>query len=186
MEADWSVEIGADLPAIVVPWEGFVDLRHNLGLVSAIVEAAATPDLAQTLIRLNQETSPIFTSKCDLWLLSADEIDPLEFDAEREEAEQGIACYIDMIARNEALFASFAAHESWVRSTTDEMRDASVRQARAEFVVRSSTVNECEGYAVTLYVASCGATETAARSIFRTALETAVTITMKQAATMGE
>lgn len=186
MESDWSVEVGTDLPAIVVPWEGFVDLRREPLLVSSLKEVVDVPVLAQSLITLNQESSPVFTSKCDLWQLSADEIDPLEFDAEREKAERGIACYIDIIVRNEAFFSSFQAHEAWVRSTIEEMRRTSVPQTHAECVVRPSTVNERDGYAVTLYVASCSVTESAAQSIFRTALETAVTITMKQVATAGE
>ena len=186
MEADWSVEVGADLPTIVVPWEGFVDLRRDLLLVSEIEEAVVTPELAQALIKLNQKTSPVFTSKSDLWFLLAEEIDPFECDAAREEAKQGISCYIDIIARNAQLFSSFQAHEVWVRSATQEMCQAKLRQARVEFVIRAAEVDGCEGYAVTLYVASCGATETTARGIFHTALETAVAITMKLAATAGE
>jgi hypothetical protein len=186
MEADWWVEVGADLPTIVVPWEGFVDLRRNPLLINKIEEAVITPELAQALTRLNQKSSPVFTSKCDFWLLSAEEIDPLEFDAEREEVEQGISCYIDIIVGNTQLFSSFQAHETWVRSVTQEIRQAKLRQARVEFVIRAANVAGCEGYAVTLYVASCGDTETVARSVFHTALETAVTITMKLAATTGE
>src|SRR5262249_44571321 len=80
MEADWAVEIGADLPAIIVPWEGSIDLRKELWLAHQLTEAVASPILAQSLIKLNHHASPVFSSKCDLWSLSADEIDPLEFD----------------------------------------------------------------------------------------------------------
>jgi len=186
MEADWSVEIGADLPMIIVPWEGFVDLRRDPLLASRLNETANSPSLAQALIKLNQEASPVFTSKCDLWLLSADEIDPLEFDAKRGDTQQGIACYIDIIARRRSLFASFPAHEAWVRSVTNKMRDVRMPQTHADLVIRPSTVNDRAGYALTLYVASCGATEDVARSIFRVALETASTITMDLSPTVGE
>ena len=186
MEADWSVEIGADLPLIAVPWESFVDLRRDLAAARRLRETAVAPVLAESLIELNQESSPVFTSKCDFWLLTTDEIDPLEFDAAREDACQGVACYIDIIPRSMALFASFAAQEVWVRSAVDEMRTMHVQQARAELVIRSSAVDEREGYALTLYVASCGRSEDSACEIFHGALKAAAAITMKQAAIAGE
>src|SRR5215813_14442400 len=74
VEADWSVEIGADLPLIAVPWEGFVDLRRDLAAAHELRETTAAPMLGEALIDLNQEASPVFTSKCDFWLLTADEI----------------------------------------------------------------------------------------------------------------
>lgn len=186
MEADWSVEVGADLPMIAVPWEGFVDLRRGFSSISEIHEAFATPELAQALIRLNRESSRVFTSKCDVWALTADEIDPLEFDAEKKNAEQGIACYIDMILRDQVIGASFKAHEQWVRSASTELRRTELPQARVELVVRPANVDANSGFGITLYVAACGADAVAATSIFQTALDTSVAITMKQAATTGE
>lgn len=186
MEADWSVEVGPDLPSIVVPWDGFVDLRRDPQLASALIEAVSCSILAQSLIRLNQEDSPVFTSKCDQWLLSRDEIDPLEFDAERKNAERGIACYIDIVAHNRALFTSFQDHEAWVRSTTRAIRQTKLAQARVEWVIRAAEVDARGGFAITLYVASSGASQDAAEAVFQPALETAVTITMKQAAATGE
>ena len=186
MDADWSVEVGPDLPSIVVPWEGFVDLRRDPRLASGFIEAAGCSMLAQSLIRLNQEDSPVFTSKCDHWLLSRDEIDPLEFDAERKNAERGIACYIDIVARNQTFFTSFQDHEAWVRSTTSAIRQTKLAQARVEWVIRAAEVDARGGFAITLYVASSGASQAAAETVFQPALETAVTITMKQAAATGE
>jgi hypothetical protein len=186
MEADWSVEIGVDLPTIVVPWEDFIDLRCQPSLAHDLQETAASPGLAESLVRLNQETSPVFTSKCDLWTLSADEIDPLEFDAAREEAEQGVACYVDILARNEALFSDFRRHESWVRASTSVLRKIKLPQSRTELVIRPGLVNRCGGFAITLYIAACGRTADAAQNVFHTALEAAAAVTMKQAAIAGE
>jgi hypothetical protein len=186
MEADWSVEIGAGLPMIVVPWEGFVDLRVEPAAALQLPEVAAMPALAQALMQLNQESSPVFTSKCDFWTLTADEIDPLEFDATPENATQGIACYIDIISRHESRFASFPAHEALARTFVGELRKVELYQARVELVIRPLTVDKHEGFAFTLYVAACGPTEDAARTIFHKALESTATITMKKAATTGE
>lgn len=183
MEADWSAEIGTNLPVIAVPWEGFVDLRRSPQMASVLPETAVSPILAQWLITLNQEASLVFTSKCDTWALTANEIDPLEFDAAGEDVTEGLACYIDIIARKALLFASFPAHEIWVRSAANEMGQIKLRQARAELVIRKAIVNELDGYAVTLYVAASGVTEDAVRNIFDIALETAAMITMKLATT---
>jgi hypothetical protein len=181
MEADWSVEIGADLPVIAVPWEGFIDLRHTASLANSLEETVAAPALARALTTLNAGISPVFTSKCDLWLLTPDDIDPLEFGAGREQAQQGIACYIDIVARDARAFASFAVHEAWVRAATAELREVELPQARIEYVVRASSVDDHEGFAVTLYTAACAATEADVKSIFHDALETATAITIRQA-----
>lgn len=192
MEADWSVEVGNNLPVIVVPWDGFVDLRLNLDAVDKVVEVANNRALAEALIELNATDSPVFTSKCDLWLLSEGEIDAFEFDASREEARQGIACYIDIIAHDPALFASFATHESWVRHATLALRAHLQSQARAEFVIRPALhigeekANAQDGFAITLYVSACASTEIAAESIFQAALQTATAFTIKKVATAGE
>jgi hypothetical protein len=181
MEADWSVEIGADLPVIAVPWEGFIDLRRAPSLANSLEETATAPALAQALGTLNAATSPVFTSKCDLWLLTPDDIDPLEFGASREQAQQGIACYIDVVARDAGVFASFAAHEAWVRAATAELCAIELPQARLDYVVRASSVDDFEGFAVTLYAAACAVTEADVKSIFHDALETATAITIRQA-----
>jgi hypothetical protein len=186
MEADWSVEIGADLPMIVVPWASFIDLRLEPAAAYHLQEAVAIPALAQALTQLNQEPSAIFTSKCDFWPIGTSEIDPLEFAATPENAKHGIACYIDIIARDESLFTSFPAHEVLARSIVDELRGVELTQGRVELVIRPAIVDEHEGFAFTLYVAACGLTEDAARAIFKSALEAATPITMKQAATAGE
>jgi hypothetical protein len=186
VEADWSVEVGADLPTIDVPWEGFIDLRREPALLSNLDEAASCATLAQVLVMLNHGDSPVFTSKCDHWRLAENEIDPLEFDAAEEEAMVGVACYVDIIARRESLFISFAAHETWVRRATQEMREIKVRGSHVDLVVRPATVDEKGGYALTLYVASCGSSENDAHSIFPLALNKAATITMNSAATAGE
>lgn len=192
MEADWSVEVGSDLPVIVVPWDGFVDLRLHLDAVDKIAEVANNRALAEALIKLNATDSPVFTSKCDLWSLAEDEIDVFEFDASREEAQQGIACYIDIIAHSPALFASFAMHETWVRHATFALRAHLQPQARAEFVIRPALyirdekANAQDGFAITLYVSACAATEIAAKSIFQAALQTTTAFTIKESAVAGE
>jgi hypothetical protein len=186
VEADWSVEIGADLPIVAVPWEGFVDLRREPLLAQSLAETTTAPALAQMLVKLNAAAAPVFTSKCDLWTLAADDIDPLEFEASREDAQVGTACYIDVIARDPTIFASFTLHEAWVRAATAELREMVLSQARVELVVREALVDDLEGFAVTLYTAACSSKEAGVQSTFRDALEAAAAITIKRAAAAGE
>jgi hypothetical protein len=185
VEADWSVEIGAGLPVISVPWEGFIDLHRNPSRIREIAEVVSHPVLAHALEILNAASSPVFTSKCDCWPLPADEIDPLEFDAGREEAQQGVGCYIDVVAQKPSLFASFTAHEEWVRTATHRLRTLPQRQARADLVVRRAFVDEQEGCGITLYVAACAASEAGACVVLQTALDHAIAATI-ESATTGE
>jgi hypothetical protein len=192
MEADWSVEVGSDLPVVTVPWEGFVDLRRVPEAVRRIAEAGNHTALAEALIRLNAPESPVFTSKCDYWEINADEIDPFEFEAASEEALQGIGCYVDLLARDPQFYASFSMHEDWVRRAALALRQHRQACARIEFVVRPAIQKEMEtdslleGFAITLYVSSCGADEDTAKRMFQAALEAATTVTIKTAPIAGE
>src|SRR5271156_6145728 len=122
MEADWAVEVGADLPSIDVPWEGFVDLRRNPDAVVDIEEAIGYSALRQALIALNSSDSPVFTSKCDVWTLAASKIDPDEFGAQAADATTGCASYIDMVLRDRERLSSFDFQERQVRDLALQMR----------------------------------------------------------------
>ncbi len=201
MEADWAVEIGEDLPRIVVPWaeeaedpqaseggsreEGrfgelgsgplrFVDLRADPEAVAALPEVRGFPALGRALVRLNSAVSPAFTSKCDVFPIEAAEIDPWEFDAEGD-ATAALGCYIDLVLRDDEVFSSFAAQEAWLRRTVKELRGwAPLRGARVDLVLRAATAFGREGFGVTLYLAGCGANEDVARQRLEAALERVV------------
>ena len=182
MEADWSAEVGGDLPLIAVPWAGFVDLRSHPEGVSGIAEAAAYPALREALILLNRPGAPVFTSKCDVWTLERAEIDPYEFDCDTEDGGTGVASYIDVIARDAAVFGAFDRHEAWVRFTTQALRRLPVRNGRVDLTIRAASLDarmEREfGFGVTLYAAGCGASADAALTAWGAVLLAAVTATM--------
>ncbi|HLH36029.1 MAG TPA: hypothetical protein VKX41_15260 [Alloacidobacterium sp.] len=186
MEADWSVEIGPGLPMIAVPWEGYVPLKEDAFRITQVPEAVTDTVLAQALRHLNAPESPVFTSKCDRWHLPAAEIDPFEFDAPPAEAYTGVACYIDIILRHPNAFASFAAHESWMRAASSTLREVPLLQSRTDFVIRQAIVHAQEGFGITLYVASCARNQTLGHSIFEAALNHAITVTIKTSPTVGE
>ena len=74
MDADWSVELGHDDPALDFPWsssngsKGYVDLLQRPELLSAISEATQYPELGEFLLTLNAPSSHWLTVKCDVWL----------------------------------------------------------------------------------------------------------------------
>src|SRR5215469_16195693 len=96
MEADWEVEIGGDAPVIDGAWPGRVALEGYPGRIALISEIRQLPALADVLLRINHpDTSPVWSSKCDLW--SVDAFDPDELDAPQDASQTAMACYIDLL-----------------------------------------------------------------------------------------
>ena len=83
MLSEWSAESSADDPVLVVPWADpsdstgnrrFIDLRENPYDLDHLPEAELYPPLMHALRALNATRSPVFTAKCDAWLLDADNV----------------------------------------------------------------------------------------------------------------
>ena len=68
MEADWEIEIGGGAPIIEAHWSGLVDLRVNPERARLLPEAQQLPALCHALVRLNAPASPVWTSKCDVFV----------------------------------------------------------------------------------------------------------------------
>jgi len=167
MEADWEIEIGPGAPVIDAEWPGFIDLRRTPGHIGEIVEARQFPALAEVLLRLNGPhsdldtitsnavcDSSVWTSKCDLWIL--EQCDPYEMDATSEESAAGLVCYIDVLSRDESVFAELNCIEKWARNQVSRLRKAACRCCRVDMVIRRALRGTDEGFGVTAYVSSCG------------------------------
>jgi hypothetical protein len=183
MVADWSVEIGPDLPVIDCSWEGFIDLR-NPEAIDRLEEASKHPALRRALLLLNATNSPVFTTKCDTWTLPEHEIDAYEFDASAETSHAGFASYIDLVQRDSARFSSLAWHEQWAGSLTADLRQLEPQQGRSELVVREAIAGERQGYGITLYSAGCGADAAGAYQAWEAVL--AATIAAAHRSGLGE
>lgn len=181
MEADWSVEIGPVLPCLDASWEGFVDLRTSTCAIET-VEEARHPALHKALLTLNANNSRVFTSKCDTWTLSAEEIDPDEFGSNIGNARVGFASYIDILQRDAAQFSSYEFHERRTRELARHLRLLAVQNGRVDLVLRAAVMNEASGYGVTLYAAGCGPDEASAYTAWQTVLAAAVAATIAAAA----
>lgn len=181
MEADWAAEIGPRLDRIDASWSGFIDLRRDPQAIAAVPEATDRAALRDALGLLNSSDSPVFTSRCDFWSLASDEVDPFEYDFPPGEASIGFASYIDLVARDPELFASFDLHESWVRAAALRLRELPVASGRADLVIRAALDREAAGFGVTLYAAGCGRDAASAQTAWEAILHAAVKATMGEA-----
>lgn len=191
MLADWSAECTAEDPVLVVPWKApdssaaFVDLRANPYDFEAIPEAEQYPPLMRALCALNAARSPFFTAKCDAWLLEQQEFENLKLNldpAPGEESPQlgfGFASYIDLVARADALFSSFARQEQMLRKLTRLAARLDHPHAVLDCVLRPALDDlECprQGFALSLYVKALGADLQAAVDAWSAALSAVITL----------
>lgn len=184
MEADWSVEIGADSVCIDGSWKGFIDLRRSADAVKSVIEAAAHPALRDALLALNSDKSRVFTTKCDTWSLAEQEIDADEFNARKADARAGFASYVDILERDLDRFASFEFHQQRARDIAQRLQTIDLPQARVDIVVRAAVLNRSEGYGLTLYAAGCGSTAEYAVEAWQAVLPATVAATIATVRTL--
>ena len=185
MQADWTVECGADDPTVAVPWANqdgslrYIDLHAAGANVNQIPEAARYPCLAAALRRWNQADAPVFTAKCDVWNYAADLFDAEDLPG----SAYAQASYIDLLPRDEATFSSFAACQKLLRACTNAAQRIELADCRCEWILRlarifpmTATENAAptdvyrEGFATTLYVWGYGASPHAAETVWASAL----------------
>jgi hypothetical protein len=157
MDIDWEVEIGGGAPVIEAHWPGFIDLRAHPERINEIAEASEFPPLADLLLKLNSLISPVWTSKCDVW---------------RPE-QGGLACYIDLIPKDESVFCEWKRAEGFCRTLTSQMiaDDVSDCGATATLVVRQAVTNQAEGFGITAYFSADVASPEAAIVAFSNAIQ---------------
>ena len=186
MDADWSVEIGEDLPWIDVPWSGWIDLRDRAAAgekLSTLSEIQAYPELADVLLEINTNHSGALTSKCDVFPIDIGSVpampDGLELDQsprrnqvldqeEDDEHDQEVHCglgsYIDLAFSVEDSFSNFAWCESLVRRiATELLAPIPMPRVSVEIVIRQSSLFGVPGYGLTIYAMGFGRDPSAAR-----------------------
>ena len=113
MDADFSIELGREDPALDFPWKdpagtlAYVDLKRRPELMARIEEAEKFPELGESLRALNSARSMVETAKCDAWATS-------ELGAEEEiyDASHKFASYVDVVFSN--IDARLSLPESWL------------------------------------------------------------------------
>ncbi len=168
MDADFSIELGREDPALDFPWKdpagklAYVDLKRRPESMAWIEEAERFPELGEFLRVVNSTRSIVETAKSDAWATS-------ELSAEEEvyDASHKFASYVDVVFSKIDVRLSFSAHEQFARKLTELLRRAPEISSAAEVSVRRCYFGEeggvREGFYCTLYVSGYGNDEASAR-----------------------
>jgi hypothetical protein len=136
MQADFSVELGHDDPALEVPWSSddpsvrYFDLKTSPELVAQLPEVVAHPPLGAFLARINAPGFPLATVKCDAW--QSREIAP----EEEIFGDRKFVSYVDLVFQDEAARCSFEKHESFAKELCRLLAHAPGIAASVEIVIR--------------------------------------------------
>ncbi len=136
MQADFSVELGSDDPALELPWSStdphvrYYDLKNHPELLQQIPEAVAHPELGSFLSRINAAGCPLATVKCDVW--SSEEVAP----EEEIFGDRKFVSYIDVVFINETDRCSFEKHEAFAKDLCQLLGHAPEIAASVELVIR--------------------------------------------------
>lgn len=167
MQADYSLELGSDDPALEMPWRTddgsirYFNLKIHPDLVLNIPEARNYPDLSAFLTRINSADFPLETAKCDAWTSRE-----LATEEEAFGAECKFVCYVDLLFSKDELRFSLEKHEGLVEDLCKLLERAPEMAASADFVVRHchyhSSDNQDDsrlGFSITAYVTGFGDSE---------------------------
>jgi hypothetical protein len=189
MLAEWSAECAADDPVLVVPWQdpnspaAFVDLRLNPYDFDQLPEAEQYPSLMQALRALNAPRSPVFTAKCDAWIMSPEEVETLQLNLDMAldtaDLGTGFATYIDLVWRDRTIFASFHQQGQQMHKLVRLASPLDHPYAGIEGIIRPAFVDLTgpqEGFAVSLYTRALGADVHTATENWGAALESIVSL----------
>jgi len=163
MEADWEFDVGGEAPVIEVQWPGFVDLREDPRRAGELAEVRRLPCLADALARLNAANSPVWTSKTDVFNPGSPDAD--ELDATFEQAQNALACYVDLLMRSEPRWSSPLEAEGYCRALCDRLRTIPLRCCRVDLVIRRAHIQpDINELAATAYLTACGGSEGLAKA----------------------
>lgn len=178
MQADFSVELGREDPALELPWQSedggsrYYDLKQHPDLVLQIPEAASSPELSAFLTRINAQEFPLQSAKCDTWYsqeISADEEifgEPGKF-----------VSYVDFVFVGDAARLSLENHESLVKKLCELLKRAPEMASAIDLVIRrcyyhpeNNPDESTAGFCITAYVSGFGEDEGEARRRWSIAL----------------
>src|SRR5437764_9019371 len=175
MQADFSVELGAQDDAMELPWSSpdgeirYYDLKRQPELLLEVREAFQNKELGEFLASTNSAGSILETSKCDAWLTD-----------ELSEEERGIGSrwcatwkfgsYVDLIFSEPESRYSLPVHQQLAASVCELLKRAPEIPCAAEFCVRhchyhvADAADSRQGFAITFYLFGFGDDEAEARS----------------------
>ncbi|MBZ5665197.1 MAG: hypothetical protein LAO30_11390 [Acidobacteriia bacterium] len=167
MDADFSIELGAEDPVLDFPWTNpagklsYVDLKRHPEQIASIEEAQKFSELRECLRTLNSPTSKVETAKCDTWATT--ELTPEE---EIYDASHKSASYVDLVFSDMDARLSLSCHQQFVKKLVELLRRVPEIPSSAEACVRRCYFGEGsavqEGFYFTLYVSGYGNDEASA------------------------
>lgn len=127
--------------------------------------------MAETLAKLNEATSPVWTSKCDAW----PQLEPDEFDSDDLDATPGCACatgcYIDLLPRSDQQWAVPAKAGEDCKQLCKLLSAVPLRCCRVDLVIRRAFITtDLMGLGITAYLTSCGESDVEAAITLQAAL----------------
>ena len=182
MDADYSVELGAEDDVLDFPWSApdhnlrYYDLKHQPDLLLYIAEATEYQELGSYLSTVNSPASALLTAKCDVW--TEDELSEAE---QIYEANTKLACYVDHLldlperGTDDPRF-NFERHERFVQRLVELLSKAPPISAAVEAIIRRCYYHlddgaDTAGYYVTIYVSGYGDDPVDARRRWAIALD---------------
>ena len=176
MQADYSVELGADDPTLSVPWvspqgiERYFDIRSQPDLLLYVEEGIRYPELGEFLAHVNTDRSCLQSAKCDAWFTTE-----LSEEEQSYGADAKFGSYIDLFFTVPEERAGFAAHELLAKQLTVLLRRAPELPSAVEVLIRRAYFEEpsglAEGCYFTLYVFGYGEEEEETRSRWAVSLK---------------
>ncbi len=164
MQAGYSVELGADDPALELPWASddgsasYLDLKLQRDLVDKIPEAVEHAELSAFLTRINAPAFPLETAKCDAWADAEMTMEDEVFGAARKHVS-----YVDLLFRDDSRRFSLEIHEQFVKELSKLLQRAPEMPGAAEFIIRHCHYHldgrESDsriGFCITAYVTGYG------------------------------
>jgi hypothetical protein len=173
MEADWEFETGGEAPVIDAAWAGFVDLRLDPERARELAETEQFPALGAVLTNLNGASSPVWTSKCDVWpLVDAAGWDADELDAPSERATHAMGSYIDLLPANGQHWTAPEMAADACKRLCSRIHSVPLRCCRVDLVIRRAIVApERMELGITAYLTACGASAAEAAQALGAALD---------------
>jgi hypothetical protein len=187
MQADYALKLGREDPALELPWKTpsptpkptgedratrYYDLKRHPDLVLQIPEAAASPELSAFLTRINAETFPLQTAKCDTWY--SREIAPEE---EIFGTTGKFVSYVDLVFAGDDPRLSLERHQALAKSLCALLGRAPEMAATVELLIRrcyfhpdDNPDESITGYCISAYVSGFGDSEAESRQRWGIAL----------------
>jgi len=192
MQADYSLELGREDPALELPWSSadqatrYYDLKRNPESVLEIPEAQRSPELSAFLSRINAAGFPLQTAKCDLWYSGE-----LSVEEEIFGAAGKFVSYIDLVfsgdperptleppqAKPPSRRLNLTEHEALAKKLCALLKRAPEIAATVELVIRRcyfhlehGAEESDDGFCITAFVTGFGDDEVEARRRWSIAL----------------